>query len=137
MADQRDDRSGYGDDQGTRVGRPQEGRAGEAPEEYPGVGRKDSAENAERRAEEGTPSGTPRNAMGSEAAEGIHGARGGREQGREASAPSSLSETGTGREPVEGSTRSGSEPLVERERESSSSYGGDGGEPKEAKDGPH
>lgn len=134
MADQRDDRSGYGDDQGTRVGPPEKGRAGEAPEEYPGVRKTDADEEAERRAAEGTPSGTPQAAMGSESAEGIHGAR---ERPRDATAPSSLSEASTGRDPAEGSTRAGSEPLVEREREHSSSYGGDGGDPKEARDGPH
>jgi hypothetical protein len=137
MSRQRDDRSGYGDDQGTRVGRPQEGRAGEAPDEYPGVREPDAGTEAERRAADGTPGGTPRSAMGSEAAEGIHGAREAGENGRDAAAPSSLSETGTGRESVEGETRSASEPLVERERESGSSYGGAGGEPKRAPDGPH
>ncbi len=137
MSRQRDDRSGYGDDQGTRVGRPQEGRAGEAPDEYPGVREPDAGTEAERRAADGTPGGTQRSAMGSEAAEGIHGAREAGENGRDAAAPSSLSETGTGRESVEGETRSASEPLVERERESGSSYGGAGGEPKRAPDGPH
>ena len=137
MTRQRDDRSGYGDDQGTRVGRPQEGRAGEAPEEYPGVREPDAGTEAERSAADGTPGGTPRSAMGSEAAEGIHGAREAEANGRDHSAPSILSETGTGRDAEEGETRSGSEPLVERERESSSSYGGAGGEPKRAPDGPH
>lgn len=141
MSRQRDDRSGYGDDQGTHVGRPQEGRAGEAPNEYPGVREPDAGTEAERSAADGTPGGTPRSAMGSEAAEGIHGAREAGENGRDAAAPSSLSETGTGRDAaegeLEGETRSGSEPLVERERESSSSYGGAGGAPKRAPDGPH
>ncbi|HEX6060052.1 MAG TPA: hypothetical protein VFZ11_13660 [Gemmatimonadaceae bacterium] len=135
MAKERDDErsSGYGDDQGTRVGRPEAGRAGETPNDYPGAGKQGEA----RRAAEGSDSGTPRSAMGSEAAEGIHGARDAKEDGRDASAPSSLSETETGRESVEGTERSGSEPLVERERENTSSYGGAGGEPRTPKDGPH
>lgn len=136
MDRQRDDErdSGYGDDQGTRVGRPEPGRAGETPNEYPGVDERDSDT---RRANDASASRTPRNAMGNEAAEGIHGAREGRDDGRDVRAPSSLSETETGRERVEGAGRSGSEPLVERERESASSYGGEGGEPRVPPDRPH
>jgi hypothetical protein len=143
MTDRKDEGSGYGDDQGTRVGRPEHGRSG-APGEYPGVPeRGDEREEGEtgKGATGGGSSGgrtegngSPRNAMGSEAAEGIHGAR---REGEDADAPSSLSETATGREHAEGATRAGSEPLVERERIAGSSYGGEGGEPRVPPDRPH
>ena len=142
MTDHENERSGYGDDQGTRVGRPEQGRSG-APGEYPGVPERgdEQGERAGRDASGGSSSGTsdkgngtPRNAMGSEAAEGIHGAR---RDGRDLDAPSSLSETETGREGSEGATRAGSEPLVERQRVAESSYGGEGGEPRVPPDRPH
>jgi hypothetical protein len=142
MTDRRDEDSGYGDEQGTRVGRPEPGRSG-APGEYPGVPERGDEQADGERAQRATGgasggrtegNGTPRNAMGSEAAEGIHGAR---RDGEDADAPSSLSETATGRERAEGSTRAGSEPLVERERVAGSSYGGEGGEPRVPPDRPH
>ena len=133
MDEQRDEGAGYGDDQGTRVGKPESGRAGQAPGEYPGVD--EGARDSSRRAASGEADGTPRSGMGNEAAEGIHAARA---DERDERAPSSLSETtGTGREHEEGATRSGSEPLVERERVAESSYGGEGGEPRVPPDRPH
>jgi hypothetical protein len=63
---------------------------------------------------------------GSEAAEGIHGAGTDRDQGDR----SSVEERPTGTD----DERSGSEPLVDRETEHRSGYGGAGGQPVQSSD---
>lgn len=64
---------------------------------------------------------------GGEAAEGIHGASA---DHRDPAAESSVEEAQTGR----GDARSGSEPLVDRENEHRSGYGGAAGKPVESSD---
>lgn len=118
---ERTDRSGYGDDQGTHVGRPASPERGA--DRGPGHGT-----DAEP---EGRTLG-----MGAEAAEGIHGARGasGASGGRDESDRSSLEGQGTGRGVEQGAERAGSEPLEGREREHRSGYGGSGGRPVSSSD---
>lgn len=103
---ERDGRVGLGDDQGTRVGRPDA-----APVE-PSEG--DQSRAAKR------PSG-----MGSEASEGIHGAEGRDERDR--------SSVAADRQEEGSKDRAGSEPL-DRTQEHRSGYGGSGGRPVTSSD---
>jgi hypothetical protein len=112
----------HGDDQGTRVGSPDTGDP--------------SARNQSRGA----------TGAGSEAAEGLHSADG----GRDPSDRSALESQPTGRGASEstgtrggsnsrgerstGEERSGSEPLVDRETEHRSGYGGSAGQPVTSSD---
>lgn len=107
-SDKRDGRLGLGDDQGTRVGRPDPALA------TPAEG--DQSRDASR------PTG-----MGGEAAEGIHDAGAGdRSQGDTSGVAADRADEGT-------KGRAGSEP-VERTKEHRSGYGGSGGRPVTSSD---
>lgn len=105
---------GLGDDQGTRVGAPDQG--GGAPRQ--------AADAPPARAERQT-------GAGSEATEGMHNAR--QEGGRPESDPTALSGEETGRSTREGGKRAGSEPLPEGDQHRSG-YGGAGGRPVSSSD---
>ena len=101
----------HGDDQGTRVGSPDQGSPSE-------------------RKKSGGSTGA-----GAEAAEGIHAADG----GRDPSENSAVESQPTGRGGGKGGSGddvapSGSEPLVDREHEHRSGYGGAGGKPVKSSD---
>ena len=101
----------HGDDQGTRVGSPDKGSVSER-----------------------KPSGGSTGA-GAEAAEGIHSADGGRDPSDNSAVESQP--TGRGGKGAGGSgdvAPSGSEPLVDRENEHRSGYGGAGGKPVKSSD---
>ena len=114
------DRNPHGDDQGTRVGSP------------------DTGDPSRRNNSRGA------TGAGAEAAEAIHSADGGRDPGER----TAIESQPTGRadaEPVRdkrsgggetggGEERSGSEPLVGRETEHRSGYGGSAGEPVRSSD---
>ena len=109
-------REGYGDDGGTRVGRPDTGRgadAGTGPSSQP------VKEGLEGAVFEGDEGGT---GAGSEAAQGIQGAKdakGGK----------------GGKGGTEGdANRMGSEPLTNRDQEHKSVYGVEGGAPRTSSD---
>ena len=105
---------GLGDDQGTRVGSPEQ--SGEAPGKHAD-----------------TPPGRPERhtGAGSEASEGMHNARSDGE--RSESDPTGLSGEETGRSTREGGKRAGSEPLPEDDQHRSG-YGGAGGQPVNSSD---
>ena len=105
------DRKDLGDDQGTRVGRP------------------DSSDATRRNDSRGA------TGAGAEAAEGIHSADGGRDPGDR----SALENQPTGRADAQSSGKgnqepTGSEPLTDRETEHRSGYGGAGGHPVTSSD---
>jgi len=100
--------AGFGDEQGTRVGRPDPDRA--------------SAEPANRADDEST-------GAGSEAAQGIHSSKS-REASEGSATERAHGEPGRG----EGAGLSGSEPLRHRETEHKSGYGGEKAEPKTSSD---
>jgi hypothetical protein len=103
-------REGYGDDGGTRVGRPDPGRradAGSGPSSQPV---KEGLEGGVFEGEGGANTGA-----GGEAAQGIHDAN-------------------EGGSPRGGAPRRGSEPLEGREQEHKGSYGGEGGAPRTSSD---
>ena len=105
---------GLGDDQGTRVGAPDQG--GGAPRQH--------ADAPTGRAERQT-------GAGSEASEGMHNARqGGSRPEEDATA---LTGEETGRSTREGEKRAGSEPLPEDDQHRSG-YGGAGGRPVNSSD---
>jgi hypothetical protein len=106
------DRNTHGDDQGTRVGSPDAG-------------------NASRRNDSRGATGA-----GAEAAEAIHSADGGQEPGDRTgleSQPTGRADT-PGRETAGKQERTGSEPLVDRETEHRSGYGGSAGHPVSSSD---
>ena len=105
---------GLGDDQGTRVGAPDQG--GGAPRQH--------ADAPTGRAERQT-------GVGSEASEGMHNAQ--QEGSRPEADPTALSGEETGRSTREGGKRAGSEPLSEDDQHRSG-YGGAGGEPVNSSD---
>ncbi len=105
---------GLGDDQGTRVGAPDQG--GGAPRQH--------ADAPTGRAERQT-------GAGSEASEGMHNAQ--QEGSRPESDPTALSGEETGRSTREGGKRAGSEPLSEDDQHRSG-YGGAGGRPVNSSD---
>lgn len=107
--------AGLGDDQGTRVGAPDQSL--KAPERH--------SDSPPQRAERHTGSG-------SEASEGIHNAQQG--GARDESEPSGLTGQETGRSARDGGERAGSEPLAGRENEHRSGYGGAGGTPVNSSD---
>lgn len=119
-------REGFGDDQGTRVGRPTPGAEGDADRRPDHLSRGFRLSGADGD-EEDTGTGT---GAGAEAAEGIHTT-----EKRDPQDTSALEDVDTGRaRPDEASVdRAGSEPLG-REREHESGYGGKGGEPKTSSD---
>jgi hypothetical protein len=106
---------GLGDDQGTRVG---------APDQSASAPRQHSDAPSERPARQ---TGT-----GSEASEGMHDAQqgGGRNEGD----ATGLSGQDTGRSTRDGGTRAGSEPLAEEGDQHRSGYGGAGGAPVTSSD---
>ncbi|HKH94258.1 MAG TPA: hypothetical protein VKA54_20805 [Gemmatimonadaceae bacterium] len=103
-----------GDDQGTRVGAPDQSRS--APGEH-----------------SDTPPARPerQTGIGSEASEGTHNARQG--GSREESDATGLSGEETGRSTRDGGKRAGSEPLPEDDQHRSG-YGGSGGRPVNSSD---
>lgn len=104
---------GLGDDQGTRVGAP---------------------DQSTPRQHSDAPTGRPerQTGMGSEASEGMHGAKGSGERREEDT--TSLSSQETGRSSREGGGRAGSEPLTEEGDQHRSGYGGAGGKPVTSSD---
>jgi len=108
------ERSGLGDDQGTRIGAPDESL--QAPKRHSDA----PTDRAERQ------TGT-----GSEASEGVHNAQqGGSRNERD---DSGLSGKETGRSARDGGERTGSEPLPEADQHRSG-YGGAGGKPVKSSD---
>jgi hypothetical protein len=105
---------GLGDDQGTRVGAPEQ--SGSAPRQH--------SDASPGRPERHT--GT-----GSEASEGMHNARQGGD--RNESDATGLSGEETGRNTRDGGKRAGSEPLPEDDQHRSG-YGGSGGRPVNSSD---
>ena len=116
MDDQRSQGSkgGLGDDQGTRVGAPDQ--SAKAPREHSDA-----------------PTGRPhrQTGAGSEASEGMHDAQQG--GGRSEEDTTGLSGQETGRSTREGDKRAGSEPLPEDDQHRSG-YGGAGGRPVNSSD---
>ena len=116
MDDQRSQGSkgGLGDDQGTRVGSPDQ--SAKAPREHSDA-----------------PTGRPhrQTGAGSEASEGMHDAQQG--GGRSEDDATGLSGQETGRSTREGDKRAGSEPLPEDDQHRSG-YGGAGGRPVNSSD---
>jgi hypothetical protein len=104
---------GLGDDQGTRVGAP---------------------DQSTPRQHSDAPTGRPerQTGAGSEASEGMHDARG--EGERQEDDPTGLSSQETGRSAREGGRRAGSEPLAEEGEQHRSGYGGAGGRPVTSSD---
>ena len=115
-----DDRHGFGDDQGTRIGSP-------TPGDDRGAAHADGGAAQRPRGDESTGPRTPSTGAGAEAAEGIHSADG----DREPEDRSSLEGKPTGRGRDRDAHRSGSEPIDSHDRERSSGYGGEMGEPKD------
>jgi len=105
---------GLGDDQGTRVGSPDQG--GGAPTQH-----------------SDGPTGRParQTGAGSEATEGVHNAQ--REGSRSEGDRTGLSGQQRGRSTRDGSKRAGSEPLSEDDQHRSG-YGGSGGRPVNSSD---
>ena len=105
---------GLGDDQGTRVGAPDQG--GSAPRQHSDA-----------------PTGRPtrQTGAGSEASEGMHNAQ--QEGSRPEGDSTGLSGQETGRSTREGGKRAGSEPLTEDDQHRSG-YGGSGGRPVNSSD---
>jgi hypothetical protein len=114
MGDQRGTRpdAGYGDDQGTRVG---------SPDQRASSGQADGEARPPRK------TGT-----GSEASEGIHNAR--QEEGRDEEDRTGLTGKETGPGVREGGARAGSEPLAGEGDQHRSGYGGSGGAPVRSTD---
>jgi len=104
---------GLGDDQGTRVGAP---------------------DQSTPRQHSDAPTGRPerQTGAGSEATEGMHGAQADGERPEDDA--TSLSSQETGRSTREGSGRAGSEPLTEEGDQHRSGYGGAGGKPVTSSD---
>jgi hypothetical protein len=105
---------GLGDDQGTRVGSPDQSAS--APRQHSDA-----------------PTGRPgrQTGVGSEATEGMHDAQQG--GGRAEEDATGLTEQETGRSVRDGAKRTGSEPLPENDQHRSG-YGGSGGKPVTSSD---
>jgi len=142
MADQRNDRTrrqgegrrdeGFGDDAGTRVGRPDEPRRANAAPST-GTDVPDGVEGSILEGEDSrrgmTASDRANKGAGAEAAEGMHATHGKRPE--EASAVERAhGEPGRG----EGAGLSGSEPLRHRETEHKPGYGGEQDNPRTSSD---
>jgi hypothetical protein len=123
---------GFGDDQGTRVGRPDAGKAAAAPSSGTGVpnGEEGSILEGEESRRGVTPSDRASTGAGAEAAEGMHSSKETRDPGERSGVEHAHGEPGRG----EGAGLSGSEPLRHRETEHKSGYGGEKGEPKISSD---
>jgi hypothetical protein len=122
---------GFGDEGGTRVGRPDEGTTA-APSSGTGVpvGEEGSILEGEESRRGMTASDRESTGAGAEAAEGMHSAKGGRSPEERSGVERARGEPGRG----EGAGLSGSEPLRHRETEHKSGYGGEQGEPKTSSD---
>jgi hypothetical protein len=122
---------GFGDDGGTRVGRPDPGHVEAGPST--GTGAPNAEEGSILDGEESrrgmTASDRASTGAGAEAAEGIHSTPN-RDPQKKSSVEHAHGEPGRG----EGAGLSGSEPLRERETEHKSGYGGEGGQPKTSSD---
>ena len=124
---------GFGDEQGTRVGRPDASRTAAGPSSTAGVtnGEEGSILDGEERRRGVPASDRAQTGAGSEAAEGIHSGKGqGRDETERSGVEHAHGEPGRG----EGAGLSGSEPLRHRETEHKSGYGGEKGEPKTSSD---
>lgn len=123
---------GFGDDGGTRVGRPDPERN----EAHPatGTGTPGAIEGSILEGEESrrgmTTSDRGNTGAGAEAAEGVHSAKADRSPGGRSAVEHAHGEPGRG----EAAGRSGSEPLRHRETEHTSGYGGEKAEPKKSSD---
>ena len=106
---------GLGDDQGTRVGAPDQSASAPSQHSDSPTGRADRQTGA-----------------GSEASEGMHDAKQG--GSRPESSPSGASTDETGRTGRSGGDRAGSEPLPEGGDQHRSGYGGSGGRPVNSSD---
>jgi hypothetical protein len=126
----RDD-EGFGDDGGTRVGRPDGSQREAAPSSATDVpnGEEGSILEGEPSRRGMTESDRANTGAGAEAAEGIHGTKAQPPQER-SGVEHAHGEPGRG----EGAGLSGSEPLRHREGEHKSGYGGEMGEPKTSSD---
>lgn len=114
-------REGFGDDGGTRVGRPDPARgadAGTGPSSQP------VKEGLEGAVFEGEPTGA-----GAEAAEGTHGAMRDRSPSKNSGADAASDQNAD-----KDNARRGSEPLTGRDSEHVSGYGGQGGKPRTSSD---
>ena len=123
---------GFGDDAGTRVGRPDDPDTREAaPSSSTSVpdGEEGSILEGESSRRGVTASDRGNTGAGAEASEGIHSAKGGRAEDRSA-VEHAHGEPGRG----EGAGLSGSEPLRHRETEHKSGYGGEQEKPKTSSD---
>lgn len=107
---------GFGDDQGTRVGRPDPG---------PDPSHVDAAPSSAT----GASNDRANTGAGAEAAEGMHSSKG-RSPEERSGVERAHGEPGRG----EGAGLPGSEPLRHRETEHKSGYGGEKGEPKTSSD---
>ena len=122
---------GFGDDGGTRVGRPDPGASEAAPSsgtDVP-VGEEGSILEGEKSRRGTTASDRGNTGAGAEAAEGMHSTKGRSPQER-SGVERAHGEPGRG----EGAGLSGSEPLRHRETEHKSGYGGEGTDPKTSSD---
>jgi hypothetical protein len=122
---------GFGDDAGTRVGRPDPGASDAGPSTGSGtpVGEEGSILEGEKSRRGMTASDRGSTGAGAEAAEGLHSAEG-RSQQERSGVEHAHGEPGRG----EGAGLSGSEPLRHRETEHKSGYGGEGAKPKTSSD---
>lgn len=126
-------REGFGDDGGTRVGRPSPGTGADrhtGPSTEPvkeGLEGAIFEEGGERRSEAGSGGGST--GAGAEAAEGTHNAMRPRAPGESSGVDAAADQLGDA-----DSSRRGSEPLTGRTQEHVSGYGGAGGKPKTSSD---
>ena len=132
-------REGFGDDGGSRVGRPDPAKGADrhtGPSSQPvkeGLegavfeGEQD-AHGRDRVPRSASSTGRGATGAGAEAAEGTHGAQGNRASREESGVDESADSTRGGAD------RRGSEPLADREDEHVSGYGGAGGQPKHSSD---
>jgi hypothetical protein len=124
-------REGFGDDGGTRIGRPTpaagaDDRSHVGPSTHAVDEGLEGAIHDPDRNEGRAPTG-----MGSEASEGLHGAGSERAEGDVSAAGAAAREKGEKNDPgKQGSGKQGSEPLVHRDTTHSSNYGGEMGEPR-------
>jgi len=122
---------GFGDEGGTRVGRPDPGRVDAAPSSGTSVpnGEEGSILEGEESRRGMSASDRANTGAGAEAAEGIHSTKN-RPQEERSGVEHAHGEPGRG----EGAGLSGSEPLRHRETEHKSGYGGEQGAPKTSSD---
>ena len=132
---------GFGDEGGTRVGRPATGPEGTGPSSQPvkeglegAIFEDDETSGGSRGGGPGNTSRGKSTGAGGEAAEGLHAAKG-RPQGDETATHQRESEQREGGDStLGGNDRLGSEPLHGRTTEHKGSYGGEGAEPRVSSD---